>query len=61
MKWFLILVFFFPCLTFSQENSETRELIGNLGGRAALLHLYATPRPDGSSRVTGDYFVLPTL
>ena len=61
MKWLLIPVFFFPCLAFTQENSETRELIGKLGGRAALLHLYATPQPDGSSRVTGDYLVLPTM
>ena len=46
---------------FAQERSETRELIGQLGGRTALLHLYATTQADGSARVTGDYLVLPSL
>jgi hypothetical protein len=32
-----------------------------LGGRAALIHLYATSQADGSSRVTGEYIVLPTM
>lgn len=46
---------------FAQETTETRELIGNLGGRAALIHLYATNQPDGSARLTGEYLVLPTM
>jgi hypothetical protein len=46
---------------FSQEVTEAREMIGTLGGRAALIHLYSTERPDGSARVTGDYILLPTL
>jgi hypothetical protein len=46
---------------FAQEATESRELIGNLGGRAALIHLYAIQRPDGSSRLTGDYLILTTL
>jgi hypothetical protein len=50
------------CLSaLAQEKSETREFIGQLGGRAALLHLYATPQPDGSARVTGEYLVLATM
>ena len=32
-----------------------------MGGRTALLHLYSTPREDGSARLTGDYILLPTL
>jgi hypothetical protein len=32
-----------------------------MGGRAALLHLYATGEPDGGARVTGEYLLLPTL
>ena len=44
-----------------QQTTESRELIGNLGGRTALMHLYATERADGSARVTGDYILLPTL
>ena len=46
---------------FAQEVNEARELIGELGGRAALLNLYATGQPDGSARITGDYLVLPTM
>ena len=46
---------------FAQEVNETRELIGYLGGRAALLNLYVTSQPDGSARVTGDYLMLPTM
>jgi hypothetical protein len=61
MKWFALLLGFFSIPVFSQETSETRELIGQLGGRPALLNLYVTNRPDGSTRVTGDYLVLPTM
>jgi hypothetical protein len=32
-----------------------------MGGRAALLQLYATPQADGSARITGEYLLLPTL
>lgn len=45
----------------AQEATETRELIGNLGGRMVLIHLHATQRPDGSARLTGDYLVLTTM
>lgn len=45
----------------AQEQGESRELLGQMGGRTALMQLYATPRPDGSSRVTGDYLVLATM
>ncbi|MEO8145575.1 MAG: hypothetical protein ABI654_15305 [Betaproteobacteria bacterium] len=56
---FLLAVCSHPVL--AQVNTETRELIGNLGGRAALIHLYATDQPDGSSRVTGEYVFLGTM
>ena len=46
---------------FSQQKSDTVELIGHLGGRATLLQLYALPRADGSARVTGEYLVLATM
>ena len=39
----------------AQETTEARELIGNIGGRAALVHLYATEQSDGSARVTGSH------
>jgi hypothetical protein len=45
----------------AQDQSETRELLGQLGGRTALMHLYATPQADGSARVTGEYLLLPTM
>jgi hypothetical protein len=61
MKCAALFLCFFSSLVFSQEQTETRELIGQLGGRTALIHLYATERPDGSARVTGDYILLPTL
>jgi hypothetical protein len=61
MKWLAILLCLFSAQVLAQEKSDTRELIGHLGGRAALIHLYATDLPDGSARVTGEYIVLPTL
>ena len=45
----------------AQEAGESRELLGQLGGRAALMQLYATAQPDGSARLTGAYLLLPTL
>jgi len=50
-----------PALGQSQEAVETRELLGQLGGRAALMRLYEIPRADGSTRLTGEYTILPTL
>ena len=61
MKWVALSLALFSLPGISQEQSETRELIGQLGGRTALLHLYATPQPDGSARVTGEYLVLPVM
>ncbi|MEK6243188.1 MAG: hypothetical protein AABM33_01690 [Pseudomonadota bacterium] len=61
MKWLIFFLGVFSHQALSQEATETRELIGNLGGRAALIHLYATEQPDGSARVTGEYILLPTL
>lgn len=61
MKWAALLFGFFSLPVLSQEKIETRELVGQLGGRTALIHLYSTERPDGSARVTGDYILLPSL
>ena len=61
MRWLACLACLFSLQVFSQEKSETRELLGQMGGRAALMHLYATPQPDGSARITGEYLVLPTM
>ena len=61
MKWLAVYLALFSHQALSQETTETRELIGTLSGRVALVHLYATDRPDGSARVTGEYILLPTL
>lgn len=45
----------------AQDAGESRELLGQIGGRAALLNLYVTARPDGSARLNGEYLILPTL
>ena len=45
----------------AQETIETRELVGHVGSRSALLVLYSTRRSDTNWRVTGEYLVLPTL
>jgi hypothetical protein len=58
LAW-LLLAAALPAL--AQETTETHELIGQLGGRTALLQLHENRHADGSSRLTGDYFVLPTL
>jgi hypothetical protein len=44
-----------------QEQFETREMIGQVGSRTALLVLYSTRRSDTNWRVTGEYLMLPTL
>jgi hypothetical protein len=61
MKWLVMLLSLFAQQAYSQETTEAREMIGNVGGRAALIHLYATEQADGSARVTGEYVILPTL
>jgi hypothetical protein len=61
VKWLALLAGVFALPALAQEIAESRELIGTLGGRTALIHLYATERPDGSARVTGDYILLPAL
>jgi hypothetical protein len=45
----------------AQDAGELRELIGQMGGRTALLSLYVTPRADGSARLSGEYLILPTM
>lgn len=61
MKWLALVLAAVALPALSQESTESRELIGTLGGRTALIHLYATERPDGSARVTGEYILLPAL
>ena len=42
-------------------QTETRELVGQLGSRPALLVLNASRQPDGAWQLAGEYIVLPTL
>ena len=42
-------------------QSETRELVGHMGSRAALLVLNASREPEGGWQLAGEYIVLPTL
>lgn len=57
---FMVLVVFCGQV-FSQDKSESRELIGKVGTRSALLVLHATERPEGGWRVAGEYVILSTL
>jgi hypothetical protein len=45
----------------AQESADSRELIGQLGGRTAVLQLHENPRADGSVRLSGEYLILPAL
>ena len=56
-----IFILFFPFASFSQEKSETRELVGTLGSRSALLILHSAQRPEGGWQVAGEYLILPTM
>jgi len=58
--WVLILAAI-PQLGFSQERTQTVELIGQLGSRSTLLVLHSIRNADGAARLTGEYIVLPTL
>jgi hypothetical protein len=54
-------VAWFPRRRLPRSKAKPREFLGQLGGRTALLHLYAITQPDGSARVTGEYLLLPTM
>jgi hypothetical protein len=45
----------------AQQAGGAHELLGQLGGRAAVMQLYETPRADGSARLTGEYLILPSM
>jgi len=61
MRWLALICCALSLPVLSQEQNETRELLGQMGGRTALMHLYSSPQPDGSARITGDYLLLPTM
>ena len=45
----------------AQDQTETREMVGHVGGRGALLVLHATQKPDGGWQMAGEYLRVPTL
>lgn len=59
-NWGFLLLLFSPCLL-AQGKTETREMVGQIGSRSALLVLHATERADGGWHMTGEYLLLPTL
>jgi hypothetical protein len=46
---------------FSQEKTETRELVGHLGNRSTLVILHASQRKDEGWQLAGEYLVLPSM
>jgi hypothetical protein len=50
-----------PGLGLGQEKAQTRELVGQLGNRSALLVLHSAERADGGWRMSGEYLILETL
>lgn len=61
MRWIVLIFILFPLSAVAQGTAETRELVGKIGSRPALMALYAVKRADGSWRVTGEYLTLPQL
>ena len=51
----------FPVALLSQQQTETREMVGHIGSRSALLVLHATRATGGGWQLAGEYVLLPTL
>jgi hypothetical protein len=61
MKWALLLAALLPRAVSADETSETKELVGQVGSRSALMVVHAMQRADGGWQLTGEYVLLPTL
>jgi len=57
----LILLVLYAGQAFSQEKTESRELVGRIGSRDALMVLHATQRADSGWQLAGEYLLLPTM
>jgi hypothetical protein len=44
----------------AEAEGETTEMVGQVGGRTALLVLHASRRAEGGWQIAGDYVLLPT-
>jgi hypothetical protein len=61
MTRLLLLLLVLPMAALGQEKTETREMVGQIGSRSALLVLHATERADGGWQMTGEYLLLATF
>jgi hypothetical protein len=61
MKSVIHLLLVVPLAALAQDKTESRELIGKVGTRSALLILNSAQRADGSWQVAGEYVILATL
>jgi len=59
VKRFAFAALLVPIVAWSQ--TETRELVGQIGSRPALLVLHASRTAEGAWQMAGEYIVLPTL
>jgi hypothetical protein len=61
MRYLVLLFLIATASVSSQEAHQTRELVGQVGSRSALMVVHATQRADGGWQLTGEYVLLPTL
>ena len=61
MKAVVALALVFPLVVFSQEKTASRELVGHIGSRDALLVLHATEGADGGWQLAGEYLLVQNL
>ena len=52
---------FFSISGAAQDKTETRELVGHIGSRDALLVLHANQQADGGWQIAGEYLLVPTM
>jgi hypothetical protein len=61
MRMLVLLVLLAGPVAAEEDAGRSLELVGQLGGRTALLQLYESPRADGSARLSGEYWTLTPL
>jgi hypothetical protein len=59
--WILLAATLLSNGVFGQDRAESREMVGHMGSRSALLVLHATQKPDGGWQMAGEYLILSTL
>jgi hypothetical protein len=61
MRQWLGALLLFPLAALAEGKTETREMVGQIGSRSALMVLHASERADGGWRMTGEYLILPSM